>query len=429
MSVENEMQKKTRTRLSLHQKMEIIEKSKSQTLVQLANTYHAGKTVIYDILKRKEQIKSEWLQTKDTDYKQLKKCIHENVNKAVYDWYLSACAQNLPISRVILQQKARKICTLPSINDTSFKASNGWLESFIKRHGISFGDAQNGKRPGNKYFQWTELKQQTESNASQLSINCNAHAIGESFSTELHREPSRNESVMSYREMLNFLNKVKLSAAAIGNDSLFAKIFECIEIVEKDIATEKICDHSKKLHQSGTFKLVKTIERNGSSVSAVPESWEKNNILYWPAHLNPTQQEKLRSNSGSKPDSSWTKQNCVIKIQDIDTFAEALQYEKQFAEPSSSSKMEEELKTIKYQNEFLMEKFKSFERETRQHFTSFDSKLNELVNSSDVRSAVSEDSEEPATNVDDETPINIEYVMLDPTERDKLDNCNGRMLK
>lgn len=422
MSVENETREKKRTRLSLQQKMEIIKKSEHQSLLELASTYNAGKSVIYSILQRKEEIKVEWSRTKNTSAKQIKKCVHADVNEAVYNWYVSAIEQNLPVSRMILQQKARKISTLPSVNDTTFKASNGWLESFIKRHGISFGEPTTPKRPRNRYFQGVKLANQA--NGSNANGN---NTLDEFPSSEFNSNqmPSEQEQPMSYREILRSLKKVKSSATAIGNEPLFTKVSECIAIVEKDIAAETAGIHSRNVRQMGTFKLVKTIGRNGSNVSAVPENWEKNNILHWPAHLSHTQREKLRSDSSSKPESSWLKQNCVIKIQDIDTFAEALRYEKQLAEPSSSSKMEDELIRIRFQNEFLVEKLKSFERETRQHLTNVDYKLDELTRTS---SCLSEESGENATDENDEEPIKIEYLMLSPTESDKLGNFDSQQL-
>lgn len=410
--------------------MEIIEKSKTHSLAELISAYRSGKTVIYDILKRKEKIKSEWSRAINTNCKQFKKCVHENVNKALHDWYLTARAQNLPVSRMILLEKARKISTLPSINDTSFKASNGWLLSFMKRYGITFGEARKAKQPRSIYFSRAKSKSKQPPdarpfvpNVNQSSINGDdTHPVDESCSTTLLRDTSRNKSAMSYREILNSLNDIKSSAASIGNEALFSKIFECITMVEKEIAAEAIYDYSKNITQTGTFKLVKTIERNGSNVCAVPENWEKDNILYWPAHLSHPQQEKLRSDSGSKPNATWTKQNCVTKIQDIGTFIEALQYEKQLTETSAQTKMEEELRAIRFQNDFLVEKFKSFEKETQQHFTSFDSKLNVLMNSCDFPST---ESGETATYEDYEIPMKIEHVMMESSEED---NCNSRII-
>ena len=45
-------------------------------------------------------------------------------------------ARNLPISGPMLTTKAREIAV--SIGNESFKASNGWLESFQRRHNLSF---------------------------------------------------------------------------------------------------------------------------------------------------------------------------------------------------------------------------------------------------------------------------------------------------
>lgn len=423
MSDKSKTQKKKRNRLSLQQKMEIIEKSQTHSLADLMTTYRAGKTVVYEILKRKEQIRTEWSQTKLASRMQLKKCVHESVNKAVHEWYLTACAQNLPMSRKILQQKARKISTLSSINDTSFKASNGWLESFIKRHGISFGETKKIKGPRNTYFPRSKVKEspdrvQPEQRVIEATVDVtDSCMLHESPATNLQLEKFPNGSAVSYTDLLTSLNSIKSTATTIGNEKLFTKISDCITIVESEIAKETTHNHSKRIQQTGTFKLVKTIERNGSNVIVVPEHWEKNNILYWPTHLSHIQREKLRADSGSKPDAGWTKQNCVTKMQNVHTFSEALQYEKQFAEATAQPKVEDELSAIRFQNEFLIEKFKLFETETRQNFEKFNSKLTKMIESNDCPGA---QSEIDASDFDDETPIKIEYVMVESSEEDKF---------
>ena len=54
--------------------------------------------------------------------------------KALWDWYLSCRNSNIPISGPMLQEGAPLISEKLEI--TGFSASNGWLESFKKQHGI-----------------------------------------------------------------------------------------------------------------------------------------------------------------------------------------------------------------------------------------------------------------------------------------------------
>ena len=58
------------------------------------------------------------------------------VDERVYEWFASARSRNIPVSGRILQEKALKVAEGIGMND--FKASNGWLEAFRKRHNIRF---------------------------------------------------------------------------------------------------------------------------------------------------------------------------------------------------------------------------------------------------------------------------------------------------
>ena len=52
-----------------------------------------------------------------------------------YKWYCFVRERNIPVSGLLLKEEALQIAKAIDPN-TSFKASNGWLESFKKRHNI-----------------------------------------------------------------------------------------------------------------------------------------------------------------------------------------------------------------------------------------------------------------------------------------------------
>lgn len=58
------------------------------------------------------------------------------LDERIYNWFSAARSRNIPVSGPILQEKAKMVSGILNIPD--FKASNGWLESFRKRHNISF---------------------------------------------------------------------------------------------------------------------------------------------------------------------------------------------------------------------------------------------------------------------------------------------------
>ena len=56
------------------------------------------------------------------------------INDLLYDWYRMATARNLYPDGPLLKEKALQIAK--QLNDLSFTASNGWLESWKKKHNI-----------------------------------------------------------------------------------------------------------------------------------------------------------------------------------------------------------------------------------------------------------------------------------------------------
>jgi len=55
-------------------------------------------------------------------------------------WLKQARGQNLPVSGDLIEKKAMKLDELMNILD--FMASDGWLDNFERRHGITFQTAQ-----------------------------------------------------------------------------------------------------------------------------------------------------------------------------------------------------------------------------------------------------------------------------------------------
>ena len=66
------------------------------------------------------------------------------------------------------------------------------------------------------------------------------------------------------------------------------------------------------------FKIVQTIERGRSVLTAVPYEWESNGILCWPKKY-----KKLRKIEDSKPEPNWKKINCIVERSNLHSFREA----------------------------------------------------------------------------------------------------------
>lgn len=123
--------------LSLELRVEVIRESSSGLSQRaLALKFNCSKTQIQNILKDKDRLLREWKEGGSVFAKRKRRQKNENVNNFVWEWFKEARAKGLPLSGPILQEKAREFATFFNIG--KFNASNGWLDSFKKRHNIVF---------------------------------------------------------------------------------------------------------------------------------------------------------------------------------------------------------------------------------------------------------------------------------------------------
>ncbi|XP_071508679.1 tigger transposable element-derived protein 4-like [Diadema antillarum] len=142
-----------RHQLSLEKKMEVIrmhdkDKLSARTIAErLSSQGHCcGRTQIQNILKRKQ----EWIEVFERNVpldrkRKNRKTANDELNAILYEWFKDCTARLLPVSGPLLQQKARDVAVQLQLDD--FKASNGWLEAFRRRHNIIFGK-MNGESGG-----------------------------------------------------------------------------------------------------------------------------------------------------------------------------------------------------------------------------------------------------------------------------------------
>ena len=75
----------------------------------------------------------------------LKPCGNENLERALYTWFVQMRQQGVPVSGPVLREKALSYAKEMDIKD--FIASNGWFDRWKSRHGVAFkaiaGEAQS----------------------------------------------------------------------------------------------------------------------------------------------------------------------------------------------------------------------------------------------------------------------------------------------
>ncbi|XP_045178721.2 tigger transposable element-derived protein 4-like [Mercenaria mercenaria] len=135
--------------LTLDDRARVLELSKNKSARKIAEEMGVGKTQIQNILKRKAEVLEDIENNVSGDRKRARRVtVHEDVNNLVYEWFKDVTARRLPVSGPILCTQALKFAS--DLGDINFKASTGWLASFLKRNNIVLGTMSGERGDVNK---------------------------------------------------------------------------------------------------------------------------------------------------------------------------------------------------------------------------------------------------------------------------------------
>ena len=126
---------------SLETKYEVlieVEKG-TRSKKQIADQYGLAQSTLSTWLKKGEDIKNAYLNGDfSSKRKKLRTAGYPEVEEALLKWFKTARDHNVPISGPFMMQRAGELAVKLGIPMGEFKCSNGWLERFKERHGISF---------------------------------------------------------------------------------------------------------------------------------------------------------------------------------------------------------------------------------------------------------------------------------------------------
>ncbi|XP_023592844.1 tigger transposable element-derived protein 4-like [Trichechus manatus latirostris] len=127
------MDKRVRN-LSLKEKFDVVKMitEEKRTVKEAVNKFKCSKTQIYSIMEERDKIIEKYMNSINAN---IKKGRGDGNQQSVFEWFLQASASNVPISGPILQAKAKETAKLLKVD--GFSVSNGWLQSFKKKHGIT----------------------------------------------------------------------------------------------------------------------------------------------------------------------------------------------------------------------------------------------------------------------------------------------------
>lgn len=128
---------KTRTSITIAKKLKIIEEvSNGRRKVDVAREYKISPGTLSCILKNKEAFMLKEQSCENLKVRKMRRCKSELLNSAVLQFFKNTRAAKIPVSGIMLKEKAKLYAEKMSISN--FAASDGWLSKFKKRHNISF---------------------------------------------------------------------------------------------------------------------------------------------------------------------------------------------------------------------------------------------------------------------------------------------------
>ena len=158
------LKKRKRNDLTLEQKYIVIKTSKKSpkpSIRKLAEEFRCGKTQISTILQNEAKVLEMYEENASGAACQLKRVRNSKfggLNDSLWQWYCMATSRNLFPDGPLLMEKAKKISHHLGHPDGSFKASNGWLESWKKRYNIKqvVVSEESGDVSGDTISSWRE---------------------------------------------------------------------------------------------------------------------------------------------------------------------------------------------------------------------------------------------------------------------------------
>ncbi|XP_026804076.1 tigger transposable element-derived protein 4-like [Rhopalosiphum maidis] len=144
---------------------------------EIAKEFNIPPNTLSSIIKQKDKI----LKFNNGNVKKMRTTPYLDIDSCLLKWFTQCRDKNIPVSRKILLEKSNKYAQ--QLGHTNFKASNGWLTNWKKRHDVVFRTV-NGESPSTVVLSKTienidvkESKPQTEEEATAVSTGQVKHAL------------------------------------------------------------------------------------------------------------------------------------------------------------------------------------------------------------------------------------------------------------
>ena len=126
-----------RKTLTLEERVKVVKAHEAgESARKISERITCGKTQIQTVIRNKAAIMQEWEKGGSSKRKYLtaRRTLYGNLNDHVWQWFCTAHSKNIPMTGRLIQEKATMLAV--AMGHVEFTASNGWLDSFKKRHDI-----------------------------------------------------------------------------------------------------------------------------------------------------------------------------------------------------------------------------------------------------------------------------------------------------
>ncbi|XP_072144735.1 tigger transposable element-derived protein 6-like [Dermacentor andersoni] len=171
-----------RKAVSLDTKMDILQDSRRGFKVSaLVKKYELAQSTISTILKTGSTaiVKAGAIGGHADQRKRVRDPLYTDVEEALYQWFITTRAHNVPISGPILATKAKNFAFL--LGRPNFEPGGGWIQRFKERHGIVYknvvGEAASLDTEAKQQWLQTKLPSVLERYAEKDIYNCNETAL------------------------------------------------------------------------------------------------------------------------------------------------------------------------------------------------------------------------------------------------------------
>nr|XP_050023826.1 tigger transposable element-derived protein 4-like [Dermacentor andersoni] len=168
--------------VSLDTKMDILQDSRRGFKVSaLVKKYELAQSTISTILKTGSTaiVKAGAISSHADQRKRVRDSLYADVEEALYQWFITTRAHNVPISGPILATKAKNFAFL--LGRPNFEPGGGWIQRFKERHGIVYknvvGEAASLDTQAKQQWLQTKLPSVLERYAEKDIYNCDETAL------------------------------------------------------------------------------------------------------------------------------------------------------------------------------------------------------------------------------------------------------------